>query len=118
MNLPRVLSIESDFAIGADADGETLVEPTIAAVAVQQDLAEVVEFLGFLHVELIGLFVQRQDKSRRFDGVQGDVVDASGEERVACLGPFRTIPGSQSGQVLLANGWRRFRAQDLFHLTE
>lgn len=112
-----MFGIETNSSVSAHADGEALVKPTIVAVAMQQLLAERVQQLRTLQIELEGFVVKGKYECCRFDGAQGDVIDATREMIVACLGPLGTVPGGQRSQMLLTLYRRGLGIENLFDLT-
>lgn len=112
-----MFGIETDSSVSAHADGEALVKPTIVAIAMQQLLAKRVQQLGTLQIELEGFVIKGKNECCRLDGAQRDMIDATREIIVACLGPLGTVPGGQRSQMLLALYRRGLGVENLFDLT-
>lgn len=116
-NSPRMLRIESNPPIRSDANGETLVEPPIAALAVQQNAPEPIQLFRRLQIELERLIVQRQHEGGTLDGKQRGAIDALGENGVANVRPLLAIAGGEGGEALFADGRSRRCAEDRLHLA-
>lgn len=112
-----MLGVEANTSIGAHAYGETLVEPTIVPVAVEQFLAKVIQQFWASQVELEGLVVQGEHEGGRLNGAQRHMIGASREEGVPGLRPFGAVPGGQGSQMLLTRQWGGLCLQNLLNLT-
>ena len=126
--LPRVLHVEAQLAVGPHHQAEGLVEPAVAAAAVEHRLGRLVQLRGVrLKVQsqlrllwLSGVqsrpdlvvkerpVVQGDDESCRFDLCQRGFVGDGGQGRPGLkvlgpeLGPLCPVGGGHHGQDLLA----------------
>lgn len=112
-----MFGIEPNSSVSAHADSEALVKPTIVSIAMQQLLAERVQQLGTLQIELEGFVVKGKYECCRFDGAQRNMINSTREMIVACLGPLGSVPGGQRSQMLLALYRRGLGIENLFDLT-
>eukprot|EP01136_Pigoraptor_vietnamica_P019713 Opistho-1_new@67658 len=94
---PRVLDVEAALAVRKHHKRKRLVEPPVAAIAMDQ----LAPHLGEVARRFV---VERDDEDGRVNGGERVAVDARAEIAQARLGPRRAVLGGEGGKRGLGNG--------------